>query len=55
MTIVVGSLVILTALILIAFTFLSYLATRGLAASGEPVGVRGHGLSMVVECQIRKF
>ena len=40
MTIVVGSLVTLTALILIAFTFLSYLATRGLAAPGEALASR---------------
>jgi cytochrome c oxidase subunit 2 len=43
MTIVVGSLVTLTALILIAFTFLSYLATRGLAASGEPLTIEVTG------------
>ena len=43
MAIVVGSLVSLTALILIAFTFLSYLATRGLAASGEPLSIEVTG------------
>ena len=43
MTIVVGSLVTLTALILIAFTFLSYLATRGLAASGEALSIEVTG------------
>jgi cytochrome c oxidase subunit 2 len=43
MTIVVGSLVTLTALILISFTFLSYLATRGLAAPGEALSIEVTG------------
>jgi cytochrome c oxidase subunit 2 len=37
--IVVGSLVTLTALMLIAFTFLSYVATRGLAAPNEALNI----------------
>jgi cytochrome c oxidase subunit 2 len=37
--IVVGSLVSVTALILVAFTFLSYVATRGLAASNEALKI----------------
>jgi len=40
---VVGGLVSVTALILVAFTLLSYLATRGLATTGEALGIEVTG------------
>ena len=42
-TFVVGVLATLTALILVAFTFLSYLATRGLAASNKSLAIEVTG------------